>query len=65
MRTNSDRQEFKKTRLDVNMLNSESNNDYDIKLHDKYLKNARRETTRIKNSSTPDEPLEYNIDEQK
>jgi len=58
MRTNSDRQEFKKIRMD----DSESN--YDIKLHDKYLKKARQETTRIKNS-TPDEPLEYNINEQK
>ena len=44
------------------MDDSESN--YDIKLHDKYLKKARQETTRIKNS-TPDEPLEYNINEQK
>ena len=48
--------------MDVGVSNSETN--YDIKLHDKFLKNARRETTRIKNS-TPDEPLEYNIDEQK
>ena len=62
MRTNSERQSFKKIRMDVGVSNSETN--YDIKLHDKFLKNARRETTRIKNS-TPDEPLEYNIDEQK
>lgn len=38
IRTNSDRQEFKKIRMDGGS-NSESN--YDIKMHDKFLKKAR------------------------
>ena len=60
-RTNSDRQDLKKIRMDGGDSQYEFQND--IKYNDKLLKKARQDTKRIRANHTPEEPLEYNIDE--